>query len=289
MAFITQVGNLIIDEDTHCYKSRYNDITKKSELEWVEKDFANELVLTNVGDLVFDEEHQAFIDRVFWGRIDRNGGYFLETPWYRIMTQKMDDVALWRFYKRWRDDVKGVLSQRFKGHSQTVYYIPHVDDFQVVEYGPKANFHFPVWFLDIIIADGLIERYKNMSKPNQDGVRWITDDGVEQLYRIYEARKRKENEPETDAVKAIQDDFTKLKNKERAAVARIGKKESVMEKRYDSEIRMEQFKAEQLLDEGEESVLMTKEEAEQEVAKGGKKKAPKGLEEVMQSFEKTKA
>lgn len=230
MPFITQTGNLKITEDVSRHGYKYDPETRKVQTYWIQKKFNKELILTNVGDLAFDEDHPSYQRYVFHGRVNREGMYFEETPWFRITTQDMDDENLWRFYERWRDDVMMTLAKRNKNHSQTVYYVPHVDDFQVVKHGAKKNFHFPIWFLDIIIGDGLIELYKNMSKPNQPGVRWITDEGVNELYDIYEARKLEEDSS-SPVVKAIQDTYTSLKQKERTANAQQARSVNAAAKR----------------------------------------------------------
>lgn len=283
MPYISQIGNFKITDDVTSYKSRFNQETRKWENHKVIKEFDKELTLVNVGDLTFDEDHPSFQKTVFWGRIDREGMYFLDTPWFRIATHDMDDKNLWRFYKRFRDDVMGTLSKMHKDHSQSVYYVPHIDDFQVVKYGSKANFHFPIWFLDIMIADGIIEKYKNMSKPNQPGTRWITDEGVQELYDIYEQRKAEED-PDSQLVKAFQDEFAKIKGKEKRESAHVGLAASRTEKRFGREIAKAQGEAEirimeqNNLQEDEEDLLGDLSEVLEET------KDP-GLERLAKSFE----
>lgn len=263
MPFITRDGGLIIEDDVAGWE--YD--AEKRENVWVARKFDKPLTLTSVGDIPTDDRDPKFKHYVFAGEKDPEKKAWKDTPWFRVTTQYMDDENLWRFYARYRKDITGQLSLQSKGHQQVIRYVPMFDDFQVQEYGDKANFHLPVWMLDIIVADGLIDIGKkytrdSLGKNDTGATPWVTDDEVADMLAIYE--KRKANEDEDDELVAkIKEKYKDIKAKENIKGANTARKHQAASKANEKERLMAQAKAEEALNQVKEEQEKLKKEKEE--------------------------
>lgn len=250
MPFISRSGNLVHDDDVSNWK--YNIETKRSD--WIDRDFDYELDLTKVGSFSFEKDTPQYKEMVFSGDPVKDGMYFKDSPWFRILSNRFTDADYWRFYKKYRPQLTGEVQKRQKGFSQTVYYVPRFEDFVVNHYGDTANFHFPIWFLDILIADKVPEYGLHLNRDNQPGVPWTTREEYEQMLEIYEQRKLQEDEALSDEVKAILEAHAALKNKERNYRLQRAQANSRRDKNMAKDIAQEQAKAESQIVAQENSV-----------------------------------
>ena len=234
MPFISKSGNLTIEDDVSGW--RYNPETKSND--WVTKDFDHRLVLTSVGQYSFEKDTPDYYANIFFGDIDTEGMYFKGDHWFRVKTQDFrDDIDYWRFYKKFRDQLTGEAQKKNANFSKTIYYVPTYDDFVPAEYGDKANFHFPIWFLDILIADGVAEEGLRLTKPNQPGVPFTTQEQYEDMLRIFEERKEKEDFYVDEQIKEVMKEHAELKKKERTRYLGSSRHYNHINKKMEKEIQ----------------------------------------------------
>lgn len=268
-------GNLEIEEDVAGWEY---DPEKKQNV-WVSRPFEHKLKLTSVGDIPTDERDPKFKHFVFSGEKDPEKKAWKDTPWYRVTTQYMSDEDLWRFYSRYRDDVTGKKSAQKKNHQQVIRYVPTFDDFQVQEYGEKANFHLPVWLLDIIIADGLVDigkRYTrdSLGKNDKSAIPWVTEEQVQDMLGIYEKRKANEDEDNAEVAR-IKEKYKELRTKDSTQLMNNGRKQQAAEKAAEKDRIMAQVEAEKAL---------AAVKAEQEKLKAEKDEIAKMKEDLMKEI-----
>lgn len=255
MPFISRSGNLKIIDDYSTWK--YN--AEKKQNEYILKDFDAPLTLTNVGNYSFTKDTQDFIETIYDGDPDQKGMYFKGNVWFRVKTKDFDEIDYWRFYKKFRGQLIGEDQIRFKDVSQTIYYVPGYEDFQVNEYGKFKGFHYPLWFLDIIVNDGLPEKGLELTKDGEPGVHYVTPQEYLEMKEIYEYRKANEDLSLTDEIKKALEEHTGLLNKERNRLRMQGSAKSRAAKSFNKEISKQQVIAEKNLLEGINKDLTNKE------------------------------
>lgn len=243
MPFITRVGNLRITDDVSGY--RYNAATKEND--YIIKEFDHELVLTNVGQYSFTKGTQDYLETVYDGDPDPKGMYFKGNVWFRVNNKNFEEIDYWRFYKKFRGQLIGEDQKKYKDMSQTVYYVPGYEDFQVNEYGKYKGFHFPVWFLDIIIMDKLPERGLTLNKDDEPTTKYIKTEEYEEMREIYEFRKAKEDFSISDDIKNALEEHAAMLNKEKSRTRIQGAVKAEAAKRFSKEIAREQAQAESKL------------------------------------------
>jgi hypothetical protein len=249
MPFISRDGNLIVEDDVSGWEY---DIERKENV-YITKSFGDPLQLTSVGDIPTDDRDPKFKHFVFAGEKDPEKKAWKDTPWFRVTTQYMDDENLWRFYSKYRKDITGQLGLMKKGHAQVIRYVPTFDDFQVQEYGDKANFHLPVWMLDIIIADGLIDMGKrytrdSLGRDDTSATPWVTEAEVQDMMGIYEKRKANEDE-DNELVAKIKEKYKEIKVTEKTSLMNTARSQQATEKAAEKERLQAQYEAEKALEE----------------------------------------
>ena len=276
MPFISPVGNLEIADDV----SRLVFDSDLQKHVFVEKEFDDALTLTDQGAYTYDAKTDNHIQHVFEGEPLKDMFCFKESHMWRVMTQNFlekdeddkiigpCDVSWWRFYRKYRDSLTGRMAKKFPNYQELVKYVPSYDDFQVVKYGPKANFHFPVWILEMMKADGILARFKNSTRPGSRGqVRYCTDEQLEEMLDILEERKNYEG-----VESPFMEDFKKMKKKEAVQKSNSARKRQNAMKKLERDMLNEQGAVDQ--------------KAEEEAAKkkAQEEKKAKELEEVFNSI-----
>lgn len=255
MPFISKVGNLKIEDDVSEYKLQYNSDKKIMENVWVQKDFEEDLILTDIGKFTWNPADKIYDEMVYDGDPDSGGNFWKGDWWYRIMTNRFeDDISYWRFYRKFRSQLTGEIQKRAKDFSQTVFYVPDLKDFQIQKYGRHANFHFPLWFLDMIIADGVMESGLRLNKIGiKPPIPYVAKEEYEEMLEVYKQRKQEE-EPQSPILQDIKAAYADLKKEVSDQPKKIGNKRHHIEKRAAKEIAQNQFAAEKTISENQELI-----------------------------------
>ena len=247
MPIITKVANLKIEEDVSRYRAQYNPDKRIIENVWDQKDFEDELILTDISKFTFNPADKIYDEMVYDGEPDTAGGFWKGDWWWRVMTNRFPDrdISFWRFYKRFRGQLTGELQRRVKDFSQTVFYVPDLRDFQVQNYGRHANFHFPLWFLDMLIADKVMEEGLRVTKigTKNPPIPYVSKEEYEEMLEVYRARKEEE-EPQSPILQEIKSQYADLVKETNSIPAKIGNKRHHVEKKAAKEIAKGQFDAE---------------------------------------------
>lgn len=297
MPFISRDSTLKIDHDVS--RNEYDPDLKQ--MVFKKKKFNEPLILTDINQAPRSVKDSKMRQYLFHGDMDDEYLAWNCTPWWRVLTQKMDDVNLWRFYSYYREDMTGRKSQLVKGHQQVMHYVPTYDDFVVSNHGITKKFHLPVWLLDIIIADKLVINGAKMTKDKKGSKDtaveyFVTQDEVDECMQIYEERKQQEKDPE-GVVIDIRKQFKEIKQKESAMNANMARVQQASEKSAEKEYLQASHEAEQALNEAKEAkeeLLKEKAEIEQtkkqiEKDKAAIAKDKKAMEDLLKEAKKLQA
>ncbi len=255
MPYVSESGNVQIADDIT--KLRLDSKTR----EWKEVVGAYDkpLTLTCRADYSFDRDSQNHVQYVFDGEPMKDMFCFKERGYYRVLTQnfvKKDEdgeiegvcnESWWRFYSKYRDSLTGRKARLVPNFIEQVIYVPAFEDFeQQSPYGDKAFFHFPVWVLEMMKADGIFERFKGITKINNGKVRYVTDDQIEKMMIILDQRKA-EAKLADDEEEYLQR-FKKIKRDESSKKATAARQKNAQLAQQDKLMRLAQSKAEEKLD-----------------------------------------
>jgi len=185
MPFLSRNGYVVMTHDVK--KMKFNPLDQTIGY-CNEGEYEEELEIINAGSNDFDPDSRAYKEVIWSGEPNREGMYFLEDPIYRVPTNRFSTEEFWRFYKYFRTYAK----------EKEFFYQPDGMDFVPTEFGATEGFHFPLWVLEMIIADGLLDEALQQDDLTKPGRPRLTLEQKEKLLKAYEKRKSEESKLEID-------------------------------------------------------------------------------------------
>lgn len=208
MPFVTMLGGLELSHDVK--RDKYDKEGNR-----IERD--NGLQPLKLGcalECDFNPRSRAFKEIVWRGTPDKSKMMWVngEMPVWRIPTNRFshhDFLRLLEFF-----DMNQTQSM------VQVYYEPHIDDIQISNFGGTKGFHFPLWVIEDLFADGHFDRALNEDKINMPGEKKLLQEDYDDLMKAIEIRR----EQEADEVAKLNEG--QLEDLEVASETRKSKKKS---------------------------------------------------------------
>lgn len=208
MPFVTKHGGLEMEFDTYP-ESKYYDPDARPE------------------PITFQKECNMNPDSLEYKEIIRRGVphveqmYWKVDPCYRIPHNRFDTYTQERLLNYFLME----RSEKLKNpnYLATIDYEPDIEDIEIRKYGHTAGWHMPLWMINTLVSEGVIEEAKGKGKiASSTGEIMITESEYTEFMTALKERKEVEANMEKTEDEELEEENikTKLQSKKKANTAK---------------------------------------------------------------------